>query len=61
MPVFAASLLGLAVTQLYEPVIDPAPAAMGGGAMVAVFVLIWVIAIGLLVYAMAMSRRGVLR
>ena len=61
VPVFAASLLGLAVTQLYEHVIDPAPAAMGGGAMVAVFVLIWAIAIGLLVYAMAMSRRGVLR
>ena len=61
VPVFAASLLGLAVTQLYEHVIDPAPAAMGGGAMVAVVVLIWAIAIGLLVYAMAMSRRGVLR
>ena len=62
VPVFAASLLGLAVTQLYQRVIDPAPAAMGGGgAMVAVEVLIWAIAIGLLVYAMAMTRRGVLR
>lgn len=62
VPVFGISLLGLAVTQLYSRVIDPAPAAMGGGgAMGAVEVVIWAIAIGLLVYATAMARRGVLR
>lgn len=61
VPVFAASLLGLAVTQLYQHVIDPAPAEMRGGMMLGITILIWVIAIALLLYARAMARQGVLR
>lgn len=61
VPVFAASLLGLAVTTLYQHVIDPAPAEMRGGMMLGITVLIWGIAIALLLYARAMARHGVLR
>lgn len=61
VPVFAASLLGLAVTQLYEHFIDPAPAEMRGGMMLGIVVMIWAIAIALLLYARAMARQGVLR
>lgn len=55
---FAISLLGLAVTQLYQatqPMPGWAEQAMG------MTITIWAIAILLLVYAILMRRRGVLR
>ena len=61
VPVFAVSLLGLAVTQFYQHFINPAPAEMRGGMMFGITVLIWAIAIALLLYARAMARQGVLR
>ena len=61
VPVFAASLLGLAVTTLYQHVINPAPAEMRDGMMFGITVLIWAIAIALLLYARTMARQGVLR
>ena len=61
VPVFAVSLLGLAVTTLYQHVINPAPAEMRDGMMFGITVLIWAIAIVLLLYARAMARQGVLR
>ena len=61
VPVFAVSLLGLAVTQFYQHFINPAPAEMRGGMMFGITVLIWAIAIALLLYTRAMARQGVLR
>ena len=61
VPVFGASLAGLAVTQLYEHVIRPAPTEMRGGMMLGIMLLIWAIAIALLLYARAMAKQGVLR
>ena len=60
VPMFAASLLGLAVTQLYEHVIDPAPAEMRGGMVLGLVALIWASAIALLLYARAMAKQRVL-
>ena len=61
VPVFAVSLLGLAVTTLYQHAINPAPAEMRDGMMFGITALIWAIAIALLLYARAMARQGVLR
>jgi hypothetical protein len=58
---FALSLLGLAVTTVYQHVLTSPPASLMSGAMVGMTVAIWVIAIALLVYAMKMRARGVLR
>lgn len=55
---FGLSLAGLAVTQLYQAM-TPAPAWAEQAAIMTL--AIWIIAIGLLVYAVAMRRRGVLR
>lgn len=55
---FALSLLGLAVTTLYR-VVTPQPEWMGED--VALNVAIWSIATFLLIYAVSMRRKGVLR
>jgi len=61
VPAFAVSLAGLAVSTVYQYVLSAPPADMMGGAMVAMNVAIWAVAIGLLLYAMRMRARGVLR
>ena len=58
---FALSLAGLAASTVYQYVLNSPPEEMMSGAMMAMNVVIWAIAIGLLVYAMRMRRRGVLR
>ena len=56
---FGASLLGLAVSSVYNFVLTDGLAVMGEGG--AVFtVVIWVIALFLFFYARAMAKRGVL-
>ncbi len=58
---FAASLLGLAVNTIYQ-LSSPMPSGhMDSTAMLAFHALIWGTAIALLVYAVRMRRRGVLR
>jgi hypothetical protein len=57
---FGVSLAGLAVSTLYQYVLSAPPPEMTG-AMVALNLAIWAVAIGLLVYALRMRRRGVLR
>lgn len=58
VPLFALSLAGLAVTTVYQIV-----AGIYGfsGAMLVMNLLIWAVAIALLVYAVKMRARGVLR
>lgn len=59
---FGISLVGLAGTTLYTNVLTDGMAAMGGSIGYVIFsVAIWLIGIGLLVYSIAMTRRGVLR
>jgi len=58
---FAISLAGLAVSTVYQYVLTSPPADMMTGAMIAMNIAIWAAAIGLLVYALRMRRRGVLR
>jgi hypothetical protein len=58
---FAVSLAGLAISTVYQYVLASPPPGMDSGGMVAMNVAIWVVAIGLLVYAMRMRKRGVLR
>jgi hypothetical protein len=58
---FAISLTGLAVSTFYQYVLTSPPPEMSEGAMIAMNVAIWAVAIGLPVYAMWMRRRGVLR
>ena len=58
---FAVSLAGLAVSTVYQYVLSAPPEDMTSGAMMAMNVAIWAAAIGLLVYAMRMRGRGVLR
>lgn len=55
---YALSLIGLAVTQLYQAV-TPQPEWVESN--VAMNVIIWAIAIFLLIYAVSMKNRGVLR
>ena len=57
---FAVSLAGLAISTVYQYVLNSPPPEMMSGAMVAMNVVIWAVAIGLLVYAMRMRKRGVL-
>lgn len=57
---FAVSLAGLAVSTFYQYVLSSPPPDMTG-AMQMMNLAIWAIAIGLLVYALRMRRRGVLR
>jgi len=58
---FAVSLAGLAASTVYQYVLSSPPAEMKSGAMIGMNVAIWVIAIGLLWYAMRVKRAGVLR
>ena len=58
---FAISLAGLAISTVYQYVLSTPPPDMMSGGMLAMNVAIWAVAIGLLVYAMAMRKRGVLR
>ena len=57
---YGISLLGLAISSLYNVVLTNGMELMGSGA--AVFtVVIWVIALAQFFYAQAMAKRGVLR
>lgn len=58
---FAVSLAGLAASTVYQYVLNTPPPEMMTGAMMAMNVFIWVMAIGLLWYAMRMRKAGVLR
>lgn len=58
---FAVSLAGLAVSTVYQYVLSTPPADMMTGAMIAMNLVIWAVAIGLLWYAVRMRRSGVLR
>ena len=57
---FGASLLGMAVSAVYTMGLTEGTKLMGAGAVV-MSVVIWVVGIGLFLYARAMARRGVLR
>lgn len=57
---FGVSILGLAVSTVYNFVLNDAMAAMGDGAT-AMTAVIWVIVLVLFFYARAMVKRGVLR
>ncbi len=59
---FGLSMIGLAITTVYTNVLTDGAAAMGEGSGYAIMsVVIWVVLIALLVYSIAMRRRGVLR
>jgi hypothetical protein len=58
---FAVSLLGLAVSTLYQYVLSTPPPEMRSMTMIGMNLAIWVIAVGLLWYAIRMRRSGVLR
>ena len=58
---FAISLAGLAISTVYQYVLSTPPPEMKSGAMIAMNLAIWAVAIGLLVYALRMRRKGVLR
>jgi hypothetical protein len=58
---FAVSLAGLAVSTFYQYGLSSLPAEMKTATMIGMNLAIWVIAIGLLVYAMRMRRSGILR
>lgn len=58
---FIVSLVGLAVTTLFQHVLSSPPPEMAGGGAVALSLFIWAVAIALLLYALNMRKRGVLR
>lgn len=58
---FAVSLAALAASTVYQYVLAAPPEEMTGGAMVAMNLALWAVAIGLLAYAVRMRKRGVLR
>lgn len=58
---FGLSLAGLAASTFYQQVMISLPPEFATTASTAMTAIIWVIAIALLLYAMAMRRRGVLR
>lgn len=58
---FGVSLAGLAASTVYQYVLNSPPADMMTGGMIAMNLVIWAVAIGLLIYAMRMRGRGVLR
>jgi len=58
---FGLSLVGLAVSTFYTRTQTTMPAGLDNGPMVAIQIVIWVAAIGFLVYAVKMRGRGVLR
>lgn len=58
---FGVSLAGLAASTVYQYVLTSPPDEMKSGAMIAMNVAIWVVCIGLFVYAREMRSKGVLR
>ena len=58
---FALSLLGLAASTVYQCALASPPEDMSTGLMVAMNLVIWAVAVALLVYALRMRSRGVLR
>jgi hypothetical protein len=58
---FVLSLAGLAVNTLFQAMAPMPSAHMDSGVQIAFHVVIWTVAIGLLVYALQMRKRGVLR
>lgn len=58
---FVVSLLGLAVSTVYQYVLSSPPPDMMTGVMLGMNAAIWIVAIALLVYAVKMRGRGVLR
>ena len=58
---FAVSLAGLAVSTVYQYGLSSPPDDLMTGGMIAMNIVIWAAAIGLLLYALRMRRRGVLR
>lgn len=58
---FGVSLAGLAASTIYQYVLSPPPPGMTSAGMIAMNVAIWIVCIGLFVYAREMSSRGVLR
>ncbi|MDH4288628.1 MAG: hypothetical protein OEW27_03110 [Aquincola sp.] len=61
VPVFAASLATMAVTFFYNYVLTNGIAVMGGAGGLIFTAVIFVVAVALLAYARALTRRGVLR
>lgn len=57
---FAASLLGLGLSTVYQTVSN-APPAMETGVNLAVMVIVWIVAVALLWFSIGMRARGVLR
>lgn len=58
---FGVALAGMAGTSLYTLVLTDGPAVMGGLGQWLFTAAIWLVAIGLFLYARAQARRGVLR
>lgn len=58
---FIVSLAGLAVSTAYQFTSSSMPEDMKSGAMAVMNLIIWAVAIALLIYAMRMRARGVLR
>ena len=58
---FAVSIAGLAATSLYQYALSSPPEEMVQGSGLILHLIIWAIAVGLLLYAIGMRRRGVLR
>lgn len=58
---FGVSLAGLAISTLYQYVLNSPPEWMMTGGMMAMNLAIWAAAIGLLLYAQRMKKAGVLR
>ena len=58
---FAVSLLGLAVSTIYQYALSDMPASLMTPGIMVFNVVIWAIAIALFLYARAMRARGVLR
>jgi hypothetical protein len=58
---FAVSLAGLAASTFYQYVLSSPPPEMASGPMVAMNLVIWAAAGGLLIYSLRMRRRRILR
>lgn len=62
VPVFGVALVAMAVSGLHSYVLTDGARIMGGSVGVWAFIAaIWIVAIGLILYAREMARRGVLR
>jgi len=58
---FAVSLAGLAISTAYQYALADPPEDIWIGAMIGGTVMLWAVAVGLLLYALRMRGRGVLR